>query len=539
MNKVIKHMMCFVLMVTLLIGNMMTCFALSDYAQPVEKEDIIPYTYSSSYVTSSMESLVERTEVLKTSYSSSESLSILRSLESAVEDITSSDYSSNYDIKHDPENYERKAFYKYKYSHTEWIIKNVTSCMLSNSASDAEYMELVEIIYRIAKIEMEHSAKVCDSMNLLSIFMYIDDDFPSSVRDFISFAGLQAGFDAMNYEEGTLPVDKSMKERYEDYLENLRQEEYLRNEIIYANSQTEVIPEPEKIYVEGYDDSYFDNFNSYMEFVGDNYKPEIGMDADDYIKKMEDAKNVAHTTYKVYESKSIYYTFDKTQSNIDWVDTGISMDSETIPFKKFLTILSYIARNEGYYYFEDTDMVMLIADGVNLVVNKQEDITEEEMRLAFDTFPNLGIGIMLYSETENTTSEVLSERVQNGDVNSISVNGERTILTETPIISKNILQLPIEQVAKAIGYDVTINDKEIKLISVDTDANGEIINTNEIVITVDSNSYTVNNQKNSFRTAVTSNNGVIFVEFDKLAQLMNYSYSFNEETNTIEFKTME
>lgn len=539
MNKVIKHMMCFVLMVTLLIGNMMTCFALSDYAQPVEKEDIIPYTYSSSYVTSSMESLVERTEVLKTSYSSSESLSILRSLESAVEDITSSDYSSNYDIKHDPENYERKAFYKYKYSHTEWIIKNVTSCMLSNSASDAEYMELVEIIYRIAKIEMEHSAKVCDSMNLLSIFMYIDDDFPSSVRDFISFAGLQAGFDAMNYEEGTLPVDKSMKERYEDYLENLRQEEYLRNEIIYANSQTEVIPEPEKIYVEGYDDSYFDNFNSYMEFVGDNYKPEIGMDADDYIKKMEDAKNVAHTTYKVYESKSIYYTFDKTQSNIDWVDTGISMDSETIPFKKFLTILSYIARNEGYYYFEDTDMVMLIADGVNLVVNKQEDITEEEMRLAFDTFPNLGIGIMLYSETENTTSEVLSERVQNGDVNSISVNGERTILTETPIISKNILQLPIEQVAKAIGYDVTINDKEVKLISVDTDANGKIINTNEIVITVDSNSYTVNNQKNSFRTAVTSNNGVIFVEFDKLAQLMNYSYSFNEETNTIEFKTME
>lgn len=539
MNKVIKHMMCFVLMVTLLIGNMMTCFALSDYAQPVEKEDIIPYTYSSSYVTSSMESLVERTEVLKTSYSSSESLSILRSLESAVEDITSSDYSSNYDIKHNPENYERKAFYKYKYSHTEWIIKNVTSCMLSNSASDAEYMELVEIIYRIAKIEMEHSAKVCDSMNLLSIFMYIDDDFPSSVRDFISFAGLQAGFDAMNYEEGTLPVDKSMKERYEDYLENLRQEEYLRNEIIYANSQTEVIPEPEKIYVEGYDDSYFDNFNSYMEFVGDNYKPEIGMDADDYIKKMEDAKNVAHTTYKVYESKSIYYTFDKTQSNIDWVDTGISMDSETIPFKKFLTILSYIARNEGYYYFEDTDMVMLIADGVNLVVNKQEDITEEEMRLAFDTFPNLGIGIMLYSETENTTSEVLSERVQNGDVNSISVNGERTILTETPIISKNILQLPIEQVAKAIGYDVTINDKEVKLISVDTDANGEIINTNEIVITVDSNSYTVNNQKNSFRTAVTSNNGVIFVEFDKLAQLMNYSYSFNEETNTIEFKTME
>lgn len=539
MNKVIKHMMCFVLMVTLLIGNMMTCFALSDYAQPVEKEDIIPYTYSSSYVTSSMESLVERTEVLKTSYSSSESLSILRSLESAVEDITSSDYSSNYDIKHDPENYERKAFYKYKYSHTEWIIKNVTSCMLSNSASDAEYMELVEIIYRIAKIEMEHSAKVCDSMNLLSIFMYIDDDFPSSVRDFISFAGLQAGFDAMNYEEGTLPVDKSMKERYEDYLENLRQEEYLRNEIIYANSQTEVIPEPEKIYVEGYDDSYFDNFNSYMEFVGDNYKPEIGMDADDYIKKMEDAKNVAHTTYKVYESKSIYYTFDKTQSNIDWVDTGISMDSETIPFKKFLTILSYIARNEGYYYFEDTDMVMLIADGVNLVVNKQEDITEEEMRLAFDTFPNLGIGIMLYSETENTTSEVLSERIQNGDVNSISVNGERTILTETPIISKNILQLPIEQVAKAIGYDVTINDKEVKLISVDTDANGEIINTNEIVITVDSNSYTVNNQKNSFRTAVTSNNGVIFVEFDKLAQLMNYSYSFNEETNTIEFKTME
>lgn len=536
MKKTLKHILCFMLIVVMMLGSTITSFALSDYAVVIEKEDIIPYTYSSSYVTSSLESLVERTEALKSSYSASEALSIVRSLESAVDEITSSDYSRNYDVKHDPENYEAKKFYKYKYSHTEWIIKNVTYCMLTNSASDSDYIELIEIVYRIAKLEMENSAPICDIMNLLSIYMYMDDDFPASVRDFISFAGLQAGFDAMNYEEKILPIDKTMYEKYEDYLENLRQEEYIRNEIIYANSQQEVTPEPERVHIEGYDDSYFDNFSSYIS-ENSSYVPETGMNSDDYIEKMDEARKVSHTTYKVYESKTIYYTFDKTETNPDWIDTGISMDSETIPFNKFLTVLSIIARNEGYYYFEDTDMAMLIADGISLVVNKQEDVTENEMREAFDCFEKLGIGILLHNDGESNNSSVLAEKIENGEINSISVNDNHMVLTNKPVLEKNILQLPVEQVAKAIGYDVSINDKEVILVSVDTNESGEVINTNQIILTVGSNNYTINEQKNSFRSSVTIQNGVIYTEFDKLAQLIGYSYSFNSESNIIEFKT--
>ncbi len=536
MRKTLKHILCFLLIITLMLGSTITSFALSDYAMPIEKEDIIPYTYSSSYVTSSMESLIERTETLKSSYSSSEALSIMRELESAVEDINSSDYSNNYYIKHDDDNYEKGKFYKYKYSHTEWIIKNVTYCMLDNSASDADYIELIEIIYRIAKLEMENATPICDTMNLLSVFMYLVDDFPASVKDFVSFASVQAGFDAINYEERNMPEDKTMYEKYQDYLDNLREEEEMRNEIIYANSQQEVIPEPERVDIPGYDDSYFEDFGSYIEFVGSSYTPETGMDANDYISKMEEARKVSHVTYKVYEAKTIYYTFDKTEASPEWINTGISMDSETIPFNKFLTVLSIIARNEGYYYFEDSDMAMLIADGVDLVINKQEDVTENEMKEAFDCFEKLGIGVLLRTDEETNKSSVLVEKVEDGEINSISVNDNRIVLTDKPIITKNILQLPVEQVAKAIGYDVSINDKEVTLISVEKNENGEVINTNQIVLTVGSNNYIINEQKNSFRSSVTIKNGVIYTEFDKLAQLMGYNYSFNAESNIIEFK---
>lgn len=538
MTKTLKHVLCFMLIIAIVVGSTITGFALSDYTIPIEKGDIIPYTYSSSYVTSTLESLVDRTEALKTSYSASEALSILRGLEDAIEDITAFDYSRNYDIKHDPENYEARKFYKYKYSHTEWIIKNVTYCMLANSASDSDFMEFIEIIYRIAILEMKNSAPVCDAMNLLAIMMYQDDDFPASVRDFVSFAALQAGFDAMNYEEGTIPVDKTMYEKYQDYLENLRQEEYIRNEIIYANSQVEVVPEPERVHIEGYDDSYFDDFASYIEFSGSSYVPETQMDTDDYINKMEEARRVSHTTYKVYESKTIYYTFDKTVSNPEWINTGISMDSETIPFSKFLTVLSIIARNEGYYYFEDTDMVMLIADGVNVVINKQEDVTENEMKEAFDVFEKLGIGVLLRTDEEESSSSVLAERIENGDINSITVDENKIILTNQPILTRGILQLPVEQVAKAIGYDVSVNDKEITLISVDKNESGEVINTTQIVLTVESNNYTIDENKNSFRSSVTNQNGIIYTEFDKLAQLKGYTYTFNADTNIIEFKTV-
>lgn len=537
MTKTLKNILCFMLIIAMIVGSTITSFALSDYTIPIEKGDIIPYTYSSNYVASTLESLVNRTEELKTSYSTSEALSILRGLEDAVEDITALDYSRNYDIKHDPENYEARKFYKYKYSHTEWIIKNVTYCMLSNSASDSDFVEFIEIIYRIAILEMKNSAPVCDVMNLLAIMMYQDDDFPASVRDFVSFAALQAGFDAMNYEEGTIPVDKTMYEKYQDYLENLRQEEYIRNEIIYANSQVEVVPEPERVHIEGYDDSYFDDFASYIEFSGSSYVPETQMDTNDYINKMEEARRVSHTTYKVYESKTIYYTFDKTVSNPEWINTGISMDSETIPFNKFLTVLSIIARNEGYYCFEDTDMVMLIADGVNVVINKQEDVTENEMKEVFDVFEKLGIGVLLRTDEEESNSSVLAERIENGDVNSITVNENKIILTNQPILTRGILQLPVEQVAKAIGYDVSVNDKEITLISVDKNENGEVINTTQIILTIGSNNYTIDGNKNSFRSSVTSQNGTIYTEFDKLAQLKGYTYIFNADTNIIEFKT--
>lgn len=538
MRKKKQQIICLLLIFVMFFCSIIPVLATSEDAILIliDKEDIIPYTYISNSVTSSMNSLVDRTETLKSYYTTSEALDILRSLESTIEDINYSDYIANYNMKHDENNYEKGGFYKYKYSHSEWILRNVLCLMVNNTTSESDLKEMIEIFYRIAKIELANSIVQPDTLNIMVLLLYISDDFPYSIQDFIAFSGLQASYDALQFEDKNYPTDYTMWEKYLAYLDAQKQQEELKQEIIYNNSQVDFITPSEEIKVPDFDESVFDE-NTINFDISSSYKPEQTMNANDYISRMEETKTVSHTTYKVYEFKNIYYTLDKTETSPVWVNTGISMDTETIDYNKFLNTFSIIARNDGYYYFEDDDMAMLIADGQTLVINKQEEITEDEVETLFDNFEKLGIIVAVRSDEEIDTTNSLSKKVESGELNTISVNGQNLVLTEKPILTKNILQLPTAQVAKALGYKVTESDNNLILAYDITNENGETLNTTIITMIAGSNNYTINENKNSFKTAVTKKNGIIYSEFDKLAEVIGYNYTYNSDTGVLEFNT--
>lgn len=557
-------------------------FAASDVFTIISKDDIIPYTYESSSVTSSISSLVDRTEALKSNYSTSEALSIISELSSTTQNITSSDYTNNYNIKHDENLYEAgylvdadgnqvldsttlteeetaalkvKGFYKYKYGHVEWIERNVICLMLSNSASSSDLKTVVNTIYAIGQTEMANKAPVAESLQVISNLNYVEDDFPSDTQDYVKFLVSQSGYDLVSYENGTTP-STNLDSAYEDYKNSASDMDEILQYIKDNNASVIIVEEPtddstdEALADDFYNDPDYNN-NTIIDNSSNKTSTATQMDFSSYHKSLSTASTSSYVTTKTSSLKNVYYTLNKTSETIDWTNTGISVNNGEITYANLISVLSIIGRNSGYYYFEDEDMVMLIADGQNIVLNKVEDaITEEEVNSLFDSFEKLGIKVMLQSDTNVDTSNSLENRIKNGEINSISVNGSKLILTNAPILTKNILQLPVEETAKALGYDVSVNGSKITLTYKDTiksnNANTEEdetsvadndIETNEvtIVLTVGSSNYTINGTKNSFKTNVTKDDGVIYCEFDKIASTIGFSYTYNATSGVIEF----
>ena len=192
--------------------NIINAFAIDDaYYSLINKDEIIPYTYENSSVTSSLNLLIDRTETLKTSYSLNEAISILNDLKNTVKNITSNDYKNNYNLKHDDKNYETGNFYKYKNGHVAWIEENVIYLILTNSiSSETEVKDMLQTLYDISKIEMNEGAIESDTNMLLVNMMYVSEDFPKSLQNFVNFVGSLAASDSMNYENGKKPSTDSL-----------------------------------------------------------------------------------------------------------------------------------------------------------------------------------------------------------------------------------------------------------------------------------------------------------------------------------------
>lgn len=552
-NKVISSILFFVI---LLIAIVPVYASIGEsYFNTFEKDNILPYVYGNSSVTNSLNSLIDRTENLKLDYSLSEAVSILESLKDTVKNISSDDFETNYNILHDPDNYELGAYYKYMKSPVTWIERNVVHLIsIYSSNEESEIKQVIDLLYEMGNEEMQNHCKTYDSMTVVSDLHYIKNRFSSSISDYIDFVVKKADSDSTNYDEGKLPEDgKNMSDYYEEYQKQQEEENNQNSEFEEENDNVVLEEEPIVVEVPNVSDDILssnDNINTDNNITSPSYNVN---NMGDYIGKMNDISNGSYIEVKDYSIKNIYYTFDKSTENPIWNDTGISMEDEKISYEKLLNVLSTIGRNNDYFYMTDSDMVMLIAEGEVLVLNKVETVTEDEINNLFDKFEKLGIKVMLKSDETVNTQNSLSSKIEAGEVNSISVNDNKLILTNKPILKKNILQLPIKQVAEALGYQVTESGKTITLVyedknivdtsqieedDIENNNNTEQENSNtiKIILTIGSNNFTINDSKNSFKTPVTQENGITYCEFDKIANKLGYSYSYDADSGVIKFE---
>lgn len=538
-----------VLLIAVLAINIMSSamvYAYSDNNWNLSEEQMIDYEYSNAEVETELAALVENTKNLKNGYDMESSQNVITMLKSTVEKITREDYAAQYELFESRSGTEDS--YDYMYSEVAWIERNIVDMTIKN-LSGSSLSEMMTFIcneyYHIAIIEMQNGVVIPASMNVLANLDDIMEYIPDDCRELVEYTYALAKGVAGDYTGENAPEDIVVSEEFVK-----EQQEQLSAESMDDN--TPVFIEQETEYVTDFSET-MDSDNAVIENdLSQSYEHEMAdkAAADAYITSLNNHDSQAVVRETEYKILSIYYTSDKTAENPVWVDSKITLDeNEEIEFEDFVSVLNVIGKHvDDADFFEDTDMVMLIAEGKPLILNEVETVSKEEIDTLFDSYEKVGLKVSLKQDEMQDGKESLFDKLEAGEINEISVNGSRLILTNKPILTKNILQLPVLQVAERLGYKVSINGKTITLVyeekapttaldenMEETNTEDNIINKIELVITVDSNHYTVNGQKNSFKAPVTVKDGVIYAEFDKLASRIGYSYSYNADTGVIEF----
>lgn len=339
-----------------------------DYFHEAEKESLLSFAYGDRAVEESLLHLVERTEVLKTDYSAEEAVSVLEALKKTVADITSVDYEEEYAFVHDEKNYEDGEFYKYKNSPDVWIIKNNLYVFSVHDAENTDiFMEIVDLVYDIAFLEMENGCKDDRVMQILAMLYELKGKFPESFSDYLSYVSGLAAEDSLTFENGSMPKKRVPSEAY---LEKTKGNEGSNGEI--SNG---VLADVEKMpAAEEADSGHLEN-SSGIQCAGSQEIPVYNAGSmESYQKNLDEMESQQHIETKEYTVMEIHYTLDKTEEYPVWQTTRVELDEAgEVSYDKLVAALRGISNvSEDFFLMEDTDMAMFIAEGKPLVINRVE-----------------------------------------------------------------------------------------------------------------------------------------------------------------------
>lgn len=495
------------------------------YFHMITKEQLLLFSYENKEVEESMAALIDRTENLKVNYSVNEVFSILKELQSNIKNITKSDYENEYTMIHDDNNYETGEVYKYKVSPTVWIVKNILHSYSIQEVKDfKEFKNIIDLIYDMALTEIKNGSMDDKLMQIIVNLNDLNNRFPDEYSDYISFVSGLATKDSLDYENGKMPEEKIPSKVYIENQKENEKEKITNGELVEIDNTIE----KEKV-----DEEYLENTNTISisnQNTLDIYNND-GMDA--YKDNMNTIEKDGYKEVKEYTIKTIYYTLDKSIENIEWEVTGVDMDTNgEVSYEKFVHMLKSISdKIEDASIIEDEDMVMLIAEGKPLVLNKVEKVNEEDINTLFEQFEKLGIKVGLKQDEIEDNNISLSDKLEAGDINEIVIDGNKLILIYKPILVKGIVQLPIEQVAEQIGYEV-IQSKDTITLNYKAGEDSSC----KIELTIGSKNIIVNGQKMVLKTEVTKKDDIVYAEFDKIAKEAGYTYSYNAKSGYLELK---
>ena len=510
------------------------CYASESDLWDLDESFCIHYNHSSN-ITNSFNSLIAKTNKLKTSYSYSAAKSIISKVKTTVSKISSGDYASQH--REYLKNFESNGYYKYKYNEASWVIRNVlyqTVRHSSKSQLESRMPELLQIVYDISIIEMQNGSKEYDCLHVLQEVTDLKSRTSSSTKSFLEFVRETAMTDGTNYDNGKTPTGQNLKKAYQEY----------------QKTSVKAPEKPEKGSFAEHkkpDDSTLTNTQIAeqksikvaipTESTGKSYPS-----TKDYLNEMKKKQENATSTEKNYSIQNLFYTCNKNTDHPTWVDTRITLSGDnSIPYEKLSALLSTIQKaNKNSYFINDKDSDMFIVENKILILRKEENVSEKELNNLFSTYETVGLKTMLKKDEE----EQDLTKIDASKIESYTVEGKATPFTHKPVVIDDVLLLPVDEIAKTLGYQTLQTNETLTLSKTNGGTQGTVPSatstpTTELELTEGSNVVLINGQKNSMKAEVKVINKVFYAEVTLLATHSGYTYQYNPEKKLVEFNKMQ
>lgn len=276
--------------------------------------------------------------------------------------------------------------------------------------------------------------------------------------------------------------------------------------------------------------SYSDSYNEYFENLRNQYNASENEGGDNGLY-------------------NIYYTVNKNDEKPEYIDSKIQVTKDKITYQNICDALKIFASKENFDSYEDSDAFMFIGEGKPLVLNDIEEETVENdiVNHLFDEFETLGLKVALQaSEEENELNDSLASKIENNELNEIQINGSKLILTDSPILSNNIVQLPIKQILQELDLELNESEKEYVITKKEDKDNKDNKETDETKtdeenkhefrFTVGTRKYSINQTDGIFKTEPQIKNGILYVEMDSIAKAFGYEFSYDSKNSCFVIK---
>ena len=242
-------------------------------------------------------------------------------------------------------------------------------------------------------------------------------------------------------------------------------------------------------------------------------------------KALDVWNSLAENELNATSNLTLQYSINKRDSNPYYYDSGIKVSIDrVVTYTQLRDVLNQIALKAGGYLIEDSDKILFICEGKPLVIKeKQSNYTEDDINNLLTSFDNLGLKI---AEKKTESVSIDEELVNSDESQIITINGEKIELSAKPRLNNSILQLPVEDVAKALGYSVNITDKVATLTK----------GTTTIEIQIDSKSVKINDKEKLTATNSSMIDDTLFAEMNIVAQESGVKIYFDKTKGTIDIR---
>ena len=166
---------------------------------------------------------------------------------------------------------------------------------------------------------------------------------------------------------------------------------------------------------------------------------------------------------------------------------------------------------------------MFIAEGKPLVLlDNKKEYSQEDVSNLLNSFENIKLNI--YERQKGKQS--LDKKLGTNDLKTIKIDDKKLDLNQTAILSSGILQLPLEEVSKELGFDVKHENNKLTLTKDNL----------KIEYVVGSKSIFINGDEKIMSTSTQLKNNTIYGEYNLTAKQLGYNLSYNSDIGYIEFK---